>query len=780
MTNEALISRNQSPAYSDSDLELFENGLDPDLFPNVNWMDLILKDGAPTYHATIDLTGGGTVARYFISASYVNEGGMYETDRAMKDYNTNANYHRWNYRMNTDIDLTKTTLLKVGVSGSLEKQNLPGSQYWEIWQSLMGYNPIYSPVRYSDGKWPGYNVGDHHGGGYRNPWVATTQQGYQETWGNKLQTTVNLEQDFSFITPGLKFYGRFGFDTSTENGDNRYKWPESWVAQRQRTSDGELQFTRVETEQLMNGTMYSNGERKEYLEAELHYDRSFGDHMVGAIMKYTQDKTTNTSENKNSNSYDKIVQSIQNRHQGLAGRFTYGWKYRYFFDFNFGYNGSENFATGEQFGFFPAYSVAWNIAEEGIVKKHLPWLSLFKLRYSYGKVGNDDVGTRFPYIQQFTEWSGSRDDADNIGNKNGYYYGDIGTSNYFYPGLTFARLASNNITWEIAKKHDLGLDFSILNEKFTGTVDYFHEKRDGIFMQRNFLPYYLGLNHIENKPNANVGSVLSKGFDGNIAYMQKIGEVNLTIRANMTYSKNEIKDYDTENSHFPYKNQIGFRVNQARGLIAEGLFKDYEEIRNCPRQDFGEYMPGDIKYKDVNGDGVINSDDEVPIGSTTRPNLIYGFGVSALWKGFDFNVHFQGAGKSSFCIDGFTVYPFVNGSWGNILTDVVGNYWSLGTNEDPNAKYPRLSYGGNANNYRNSTYWLRDGSYLRLKNVEIGYTIPQWLVNKIHIGHVRIYLRGTNLLTFSSFDLWDPELGSSNGQAYPLSKTVTLGLTLGI
>ncbi|MEY8706306.1 TonB-dependent receptor [Bacteroides faecichinchillae] len=779
MMNEALITRSQAPAYSESDLKLFDNGLDQDLFPNVNWMDLILKDGAPTYRANIDLTGGGTVARYFLSASYVNEGGMYETDHAMTDYNTNANYHRWNYRMNIDIDLTKTTLLKVGVAGSLDKQNLPGSQYGEIWNSLMGYNPIASPVQYSDGKWAA--IGN---GGQRNPWVLTTQQGYQETWKNKIQTTANLEQDFKFITPGLKFYGRFGFDTYTDNGDNRFKWPESWLAERQRTSDGELQFRRIETEQLMSGTMYSSGQRKEYLEAELHYNRQFGDHMAGAVLKYSQDKTTNTSHNGNSNSYDKIVQSIQNRHQGFAGRFTYGWKYRYFFDFNFGYNGSENFATGQQFGFFPAYSLAWNIAEEPIIKKHFKWMNMFKLRYSYGEVGNDKLmdgnnQIRFPYVPKFTEWNGKTDDMDNIGNLNGYYYGDIGTSNYYYPGLTYSRITSDIITWEIAKKHDLGLDFSLFDDKFNGSIDYFHEQRDGIYMKRNFLPYIIGLNHIGTSPYANVGSVLSEGFDGNIAYKQKLGEVGLTVRANMTYSKNKIKEYDEENSRYPYKMQYGFRVDQARGLIAEGLFKDYEEIRNRPKQG-SDIMPGDIKYKDINGDGVIDSNDEVPIGATTRPNLVYGFGISVDWKGFDVNVHFQGAGKSSFFIDGFTVYPFRDKSWGNILTDVVGNYWSLGTNEDPNAKYPRLSYGNNSNNYRPSTYWLRNGSYIRLKNVEVGYTIPKQFVNRLHLDRVRLYLMGTNLLTFSSFKLWDPELGSSNGQQYPLSKTVTIGLTVGI
>lgn len=770
MANEALITRSKSPAYADYELELFDNGLDPELFPNVDWMDLLLKDGAPTYRATVDLTGGGTVARYFISASYVNEGGMYETDRSLKDYNTNANYHRWNYRMNVDLDLTKTTLLKVGVSGSLDKQNLPGSQYNEIWNALMGYSAVAAPVQYNDGRWGGVGTA-----GKRNPWVLTTQMGYQQTWKNKLQTTVNLEQDLKFITKGLKFYGRFGFDTYTDNNDTNYKWPEAWIAERQRTSTGELLFTNTDKEVLMSNASKSSGQRREYLEAELHYNRTFGDHMVGAIMKYTQDKMVNNSPNDYEAHYDRIIQGIQNRHQGLAGRFTYGWKYRYFFDFNFGYNGSENFAPGQQFGFFPAFSLAWNIAEESFVKNNLKWMNMFKLRYSYGKVGNDrlrdnNTDIRFPYVQKY-----------NTSDNNGYFFGDIGARNYFYQGLTYDRIASNNITWEVAKKHDLGVDFSMFEDRFSGSVDYFHEEREGIFMQRRYLPQIVGLGQISTNPYANVGAVLSRGFDGSIAFKQRIGEVDLTLRANMTYSKNEIKEYDEENSHYAYKMNHGFRVDQARGLIAEGLFKDYEDIRNSPRQDFGEYIPGDIKYKDVNGDGVVNGDDEVPVGATTRPNQIYGFGASAQWKGFDVNVHFQGAGKSSFFIDGSTVYPFSGGAWGNILTDVVKEgYWQQGTNENPNAKYPRLSYGGNSNNYRKSTYWLRNGSYLRLKNVEIGYTVPKQLVNKIRMDHIRIYLMGTNLLTFSNFKLWDPELGSSNGQAYPLSKTLTLGLTIGI
>ena len=332
----------------------------------------------------------------------------------------------------------------------------------------------------------------------------------------------------------------------------------------------------------------------------------------------------------------------------------------------------------------------------------------------------------------------------------------------------------------MSKKHDVGLDFSLFGDKLSGTIDYFHEQRDGIYMTRNYLPPSLGLNTLNSAPAANIGVVLSEGFDGNIAFKQKMGEANLTLRANMTYSKNNIIEYDEEYSHYGYTRQAGFRVDQARGLIAEGLFKDYDEIRQSPQQMFGEVAPGDIKYKDVNGDGRINDDDVVPIGATTRPNLVYGFGLSTSWKGIDFNVHFQGAGKSSFFINGYTVYPFSEGDWGNILTDVVGKYWSLGSNENPHAEYPRLSFGGNNNNYRASTYWLRDGSYMRLKTLEIGYTLPKTFVNKLHIDNIRFYLMGTNLLTFSSFKLWDPEMGSSNGQKYPLSKTYTLGMTINL
>lgn len=765
MMNEARITRNQEPIYQQDELDLLRMGLDPDLYPNVDWTDLLLKDGAMTYRANVNMNGGGSTARYFVSLSYLKEDGMYKTDETLrKDYNTNANANTWNYRLNTDIDITKTTLLKVGVSGSLKKYNEPGLS-GDVWKSLMYQNPISVPVMYSNGYVPAYGTGDR-----TNPWVLATQTGYKEHWENTIQSNLTLEQKLDFITQGLKFVGRFGFDTWNKNNIDRIKWPEQYKAQRFRDENGNLVFDRVTEEQKMKQTSSAEGNRNEIFEAELHYDRGFKEHHVGGLLKFNQDSkvfTVGTGED--------IKKGIARRHLGLAGRVSYNWNYRYFVDFNFGYNGSENFADGHRFGFFPAVSAAWNVAEEPIIKKNLKWMNMFKIRYSFGKVGNDvlkigDDEYRFPYLYT-------------IGDGSGYTWADYNYNNS-YSGKRYTDLASNYATWEIATKHDLGVDLALFNDKFTATVDYFHEQREGIWMERKYLPSIVGLG---SNPRANVGKVLSEGFDGNFAFREKINKVDITVRGNITYSQNTILEKDEENNVYPYQMERDYRVNQAKGLIALGLFKDYDDIRNSPKQEFGTVQPGDIKYKDVNGDGVVNDGDKVATGATTKPNMIYGFGISASWKGLDVNVHFQGAGKTSFFIEGATVHAFSAGEWGNILSDVANsNRWidheisgTMAT-ENPNASYPRLSYGGNSNNYRQSTFWLRNGSYLRLKTLELGYSIPKPLVNKIRFNNIRLFLRGSNLLTFSSFKLWDPELGSSTGTEYPLAKSLTLGLSVNL
>ena len=777
MANEAKITRNLEPLYKADELEIFRLGLDPDLYPNVNWIDELLRKGSWSTRATLSMNGGGNTARYYVSGSYLDQQGMYKVDKALKDYNTNANFRRWNYRMNVDIDITKSTLLKVGVSGSLQKANDSGVGSDAIWTALMGYNAIMVPKLYSNGYVPAY--GNDNGDRF-NPWVQATMTGYRENWKNNIQTNVTLEQKLDFITKGLRFVGRFGYDTENNNWINRRKWPEQWKAKRFRATDGTLDYDRVAEERKMFQESGSDGLRNEFFEAELHYSRGFKHHHLGGTLKYNQ-----SSKIKTVGLGDDLKQGIARRNQGLAGRFTYNWNYRYFIDFNFGYTGSENFAAGHRFGFFPAISGAWNIAEESLIKKHLKWMNMFKIRYSYGKVGNDNLGnTRFPYLYDIDTMT--KKDGDKTVDTGGYNFGDY-TFDRYYGGMRYSSLSSPNVTWEIATKHDLGIDFSFFNDKLSGSVDYFNEKREGIYMLREYLPGIVGL---ESNPSANVGKVTSEGFDGHFTFRQKLGAVGLTIRSNITYSKNEIVDRDEENNYYWYKMQKGHRVNQARGLISLGLFKDYDDIRNSPVQDFDGYkvMPGDIKYKDVNGDGKIDGNDQVAIGATTKPNLIYGFGIAANWKGLDVNLHFQGAGKSTYFIDGSTVHMFKLGDgWGNVLSEMANsNRWISAdisgdpATENPNAEYPRLSYGPNSNNYQQSTYWLRNGSYLRLKTVEVGYTLPTQLVNKVHFNTVRIFFVGTNLLTWSAFKLWDPEMGSTDGKRYPLSKNLSLGISVNL
>ena len=777
MANEAKITRNLEPLYKADELEIFRLGLDPDLYPNVNWIDELLRKGSWSTRATLSMNGGGNTARYYVSGSYLDQQGMYKVDKALKDYNTNANFRRWNYRMNVDIDITKSTLLKVGVSGSLQKANDSGVGSDAIWTALMGYNAIMVPKLYSNGYVPAY--GNDNGDRF-NPWVQATMTGYRENWKNNIQTNVTLEQKLDFITKGLRFVGRFGYDTENNNWINRRKWPEQWKAKRFRATDGTLDYDRVAEERKMFQESGSDGLRNEFFEAELHYSRGFKHHHLGGTLKYNQ-----SSKIKTVGLGDDLKQGIARRNQGLAGRFTYNWNYRYFIDFNFGYTGSENFAAGHRFGFFPAISGSWNIAEESLIKKHLKWMNMFKIRYSYGKVGNDNLGnTRFPYLYDIETMT--KKDGDKTVDTGGYNFGDY-TFDRYYGGMRYSSLSSPNVTWEIATKHDLGIDFSFFNDKLSGSVDYFNEKREGIYMLREYLPGIVGL---ESNPSANVGKVTSEGFDGHFTFRQKLGAVGLTIRSNITYSKNEIVDRDEENNYYWYKMQKGHRVNQARGLISLGLFKDYDDIRNSPVQDFDGYkvMPGDIKYKDVNGDGKIDGNDQVAIGATTKPNLIYGFGIAANWKGLDVNLHFQGAGKSTYFIDGSTVHMFKLGDgWGNVLSEMANsNRWISAdisgdpATENPNAEYPRLSYGPNSNNYQQSTYWLRNGSYLRLKTVEVGYTLPTQLVNKVHFNTVRIFFVGTNLLTWSAFKLWDPEMGSTDGKRYPLSKNLSLGISVNL
>ena len=761
MANEALTTRYQYPLYSTQDLEIIERGLDPDLFPDVNWQDVILNNGASNYRSSISLSGGGATARYYVSGSYYNEEGNYKTKNDNK-YSTNVSYERYNYRTNVDINVTKSTILKVGVGGYIVNQTKPRYSSNDIWGSLSNLTPLTVPRIYSNGLIPTYGDNDS-----MNPEVQLNNTGYITSWNNKMETNVTLEQDLKFITPGLRLIGTISFDSYNKSQITRSKNPELWRAERTRDSDGNLIMVRKLTESLMSQSGYADGNRRYYSEAKLDYNKLFGDdHRVTGLLMYYQ------QERVNSVNVSDVKSSIPYRNIGLSGRATYGYKDKYLLDFNFGYTGSENFEPGERFGFFPALSGAWVISEESFIKDNLPWMNMFKIRYSYGEVGNDQLGDRFPYMS-FVDTSTSMN------------WGEYGSNSV--QGYRISTIGSANLTWETAKKHNLGVDLVLLRNKLTFTADIFRDHRSDIFMLRNLMPYSTGLQDL--RPWANIGEMESQGIDGLMSYADKIGNVNFTLRGNFTYAVTNVLNYDEADNALTYQMTRGYRLNQTRGLIALGLFEDQQDIDNSPVQNFGTYLPGDVKYKDVNGDGIVDNEDVVPIGTSTVPSFVYGVGASLSWKNFDFSFLFQGSGMVDFFIGGNSIQPFKGGSVGNILsvmTDPEDRWISSeisGTTDSENtdAMLPRLSYGGSSgqtNNFQNSTYWLRDGRYLRLKNLEFGYDFPKPFVDKLHAQNIRLGFLGTNLLLFSPFKWWDPEVGSSDGATYPISKTFSMNLTV--
>lgn len=437
---------------------------------------------------------------------------------------------------------------------------------------------------------------------------------------------------------------------------------------------------------------------------------------------------------------------------------------KYFAEFNFGYNGSENFAPGKRFGFFPSGAIGYMISNEEFWKPISNVISHLKFKGSYGEIGNDKIGgdRRFAFNSEMNT---------NIG---GYNFGRDNIQ--WITGIATGHPGNDAVSWETAKKADVGFELGLFNQ-LRLNVDYFLERREGIYIQQQSVPSVVGINVTQY---VNLGRMKNQGIDMSLEYEKQINEDwFVSARGNFTFNRNKRLYDDAPAPMWEYRSSAGFPQGQLRGLIAMGLFESEEDLANSPRQTFGETRVGDIKYRDVNSDGIIDDNDEVAIGYTTIPEINYGFGVSTRWRNFDISIFFQGVDHVSRVIGGSNLYG-QNGSilyYGQIFKDVAENRWSEFT-RDPNSEYPRMSMVSNANNLRSSTFWLRDMSFLRLKNAEIGYSLPKNLIRKVGLSTLRFYVQGVNLLTFSGFKLWDPELDTNYGNSYPQMRNVTLGMNL--
>ena len=742
-----------SEVYTPEVIQKYRDGSDPDLYPNVDWVDYLYKDLSFNERVNVNVTGGGSTAKYYISGGFYNEDGLFARDN-MKEYNTSVFYRKFNFRSNVEVQLHKYTKLNVNLATTFERKNEPGTASSTIWDYAVKSAPNVFPAVYSNGLLPG--PGANNG---ENPYVLLTQTGYREKFYNTAQSLFSLTQDLGdWVTKGLTVTVKGSFDAKNYNHLARTKTPPQYMASgRDEFGDLILQQTVVGTDNLTYAESHS-GYRSVYLEASVNWARSFGKHDLSALFLYQQSQRNDVGIDKS-----EPELALPYRHQGIAGRITYSYDNRYFIEGNFGYNGSENFSPGKRFGFFPSVAAGYVISNEKFFEPVRGVIDLLKIKASYGIVGNDKIGTG-DNVRRFI-YNGT------VNSGSSYYFG---TRPHSSSSIQMGDWPNPNVGWEEAHKLNVGVDLSLFS-KLKISADYFKEKREGIFLQRQSIPVYVGLS---TQPWVNIGKMRNSGVDASLEYHQTIGQdLHLTVRGNFTYARNMIVDQDQPDYKYLYMNRTGQARYQTFGLVAAGLFRDQADIDAWPKQSFGDVEPGDIKYLDLNGDGVVDSYDVKPIGYTSIPEIVYGFGFSLQWKAFDFSAFFQGVGHVSFSTltDQTLGFNARNSREANLFSDVYDNYW---TPERLDAKYPRLYIGTNNNNNQTSTFWMANGRYMRLKNLEIGYTLPKRISQKMAMQNMRVYLSGVNLFTFSPFKLWDPDLqtGATN---YPNNRIINIGLTIG-
>ena len=728
------------------------SGVDPDLYPNVNWMDKIFKPMSTSHRANVQITGGNSTVKYYVGGGYYSEGGLYKEDSSVK-YGTEMRYTKYNFRANVDIQVEKNTTLNLNLATIFEQRNKPGTESNQIFQYSLLVPGVLFPEKYSTGETAGMAV---------NPYAMVTETGYRQSFDNNAQALVGLTHDLGWLTQGLKANAKVSFDAYNAHWFDHTRAYDCFYATG-RDEEGNLILEQSKTgSQTLDYRKGGSGNRRLYIEASLNYARSFGHHNVTGLFLFQQSSRSLLGDSASSSQY-----SLPYRNQGVAGRLTYNYDNRYFFEFNAGYNGSENFSPGKRFGFFPSVALGYLISEE-------PWwgsmknvVDMLKVRGSWGLVGNDQIGgnRRFIYLGTIA------------GSGSAYF----GTGVQGHAGIKEGDISNPNVSWEVAEKADIGVDLSLFG-KLKVQADVFKEHRSGIFLSRKSLPFFSG---ISVTPYVNMGEMDNSGFDLAVDYHHRIGEVMVTGKGTYTFARNVLVNCDEAAYEYPYLNSTGQAYWQPFGYVSDGLFQNQAEIDAHADQSLFNPQPGDIRYVDLNGDGVINTNDRKAIGYRDIPEIYYGFGASVEWRGIDFAVFFKGVdhvslnmmSQAKLLVTGITSTDG-RPETSNMISDLYGNYW---TPERPNAKYPRLTYlNESTNNTQVSDFWTRDASYISLQNVELGWTLPAKWTARMRMSAFRVYLQGQNLLRFSKFDLWDPNLTGSGGAtvfSYPTTRVISFGIS---
>ena len=776
--NEAVVTRDPLGRlpYSRNKIDHTIRGTNKYVYPATDWYQEMFNDHATVQRVNLNASGGGTVARYYLAATFNQDNGNLKVDKR-NNFNNNVRLRTYSFRSNINMNLTKTTEAALRVVGSFDDYTGPLNGGTDVYNQVMRANPVLFPPYYAPDK---MNEATTHilfgnyekDAKYINPY-AEMVRGYKDYSRSKIDAQFELKQDLSFLTKGLSIRGLFNTSRYSYFDVQRFFNPYYYnIGSYDRVTDTYVLAPLNATE----GTEflgYKEGTKEVnstvYIEVMGDYNRTFAErHTVSAMLVYILRNTLS------GNAGDLQV-SLPHRNLGLSGRATYSFRDKYYAEFNFGYNGSERFYKTERWGFFPSAGAAWTVSKEDFWQSEA--VSKLKLRATYGLVGNDAIGSdydRFFYLSNINMDSNAR----------GARFGAPG-SYYQLNGVQVLRSANKDITWEVARKTNIGFELGLFN-KFSIEADYFREHRSRILMDRVSIPSTMGLQSVER---ANVGEARASGVDGSLDYATRFGkDFWIKARANFTYAASEFLVYEEPDYAQEYRKHAGHSLSQQWGLIAERLFIDDAEVANSPLQQYGAYKAGDIKYHDVSGDGKISGEDLVPIGYPTDPEIIYGFGISAGYRQLDFSCFFQGSARSSFWINPAATSPFVGEQ--QMLKAYADSHWSEDY-RDVYALWPRLSSTINTNNapgaYKDgngnwqwpikNTWFMRNGAFLRLKSMEIGYTLSSKLLQKAHLTNARVYLNGTNLLLFSGFKLWDIEMGG-NGLGYPIQKSYNIGVTV--
>lgn len=757
--NEALTTRGITTGlYDDTKIRATEQGLNPLVYPNVDWYNEMFNKNAFAQRFNFNIRGGKKAVTYFMSASVKHDAGNLKSlSKDYFSYNNNINVMRYDFVNNLSIKATNTTKISLGLNVSLRDWKGPSAGVDGIFSMSREASPVDFPIVYparNDKEiytlWGGMSGGIYNNG-YRNP-VAEYVVGYKKQFASTVNANIRLDQDLKMVTKGLKLHVLASFKNWSKTETTRKAGYNQFEIDQYNEATGEYTLSRVGNEQktALNTEGAATGDRRIFIQAYLDYKRKFGVHDVNAMLLYNQDQLDN-------NKPDNLLSSLPRRKQGIAARLSYAYDDRYLAEVNFGYNGSENFAKNNRFGFFPSIALGYNISQEKFWEPISNVISHFKLRGSYGLVGNDGINERYAYLE------------DIVLSSDKWKYTTGVNQNVNLQGPVWNRYYNPNLTWEVGKKLNVGFDMQLFHQ-VNLNFDVFKEIRSKIYMQKvNTLPDFIGTG--ETKIYKNSGKMKNVGFDIALDYNKQITkDFFLSFKGTLTYAHNTILERDEPPFQlYPNLSSVGYSRGQHLVYVADGLFRDQADVDSHAEQTLGYIpQPGDIKYvdqPDANGncDGIINTNDRVYMGYPEDPEIVYGFGPSMKYKNWDFSFFFQGAARTSILMSGF--HPFGKNATRGVMKFIADDYWSE-SNPNPNAAYPRLTRDTNANNTVNSSYWLRNGAFLKLKNAEIGYTFKMF----------RAYLNGSNLLTFSPFKHWDPEMGGGSGMKYPTQRVFNIGI----